>query len=207
MSELTDEQIDEMIESPDKIETVEHAREIIDILGQEIADIRAQIDVAEVEAAGQGGLSEPRYAWLQRAAYAKAMRIKSLDKVHKRERELRGLFAQVRLSRAEKKEANLLKQQRLMVEAQNRRESKKSLAEAKRAEQTAFAQMIKSKREASARFSFQNVFQVVAKERLGEEKYREIMAETKRRVPSRQENCAEPLAIESVPAPSQDIGR
>lgn len=197
MSSLSDDQIDEMIRDPLKIETHEQAEEIIDILEREIAGIAVQIDACGIEALARP-LSPDRQAWLQRASYAKAMRVNEKDKVHRRDRELRGMFAKVQLSRSEKKEANLLKQQRLMAEAQNRREEKRLKHEAAAAERSAFSQGMKLKAEIKARHSFQNVFQSVAKEMADEVLYARIMAETKARVGKIAPASTEPLPLDEA---------
>ena len=78
---LTDEDIDRFIDDPSLIESRELACDIIDTLDHEIANISAQVEVAEVKMRAGGDVDDD---WLHRATYAKAMRINQRDRIYRR---------------------------------------------------------------------------------------------------------------------------
>lgn len=121
---LTDDDVDRFIADPVLILTHEHALEVMAVLDGEIANIQAQIDAAQIESNAKP-LSPDRVRWVQRASYAAAMRRNDRHKIMQRDKELRGTknFGG-NPPDPSKKEANLLKQQRLADEVAIRRQAK-----------------------------------------------------------------------------------
>lgn len=121
---LTDDQITAYIDDPASIETHEIANEIIGCLHNEIAAIQAQIDATMIEA-NVRPLSEERQSWVKRASYAAAMKKQQLRSVHQRDKEIRGTKGPAVTEPKVSREEKALKQQRLLVEAETRRDAKK----------------------------------------------------------------------------------
>lgn len=138
-SDLTDDQVTPLIADPVRIETHDVALEVIGVLDAEIANIQTQIDAATIEANARP-LSPERQAWLRRASYAAAMRRNERHKVYQRDKEIRGTKPANGVKDPMKKEANLLKQQRLLAEAETRRLSKQLALANARAREMELAQ-------------------------------------------------------------------
>lgn len=172
---LTDDEIETLINRPDQIESREQGWEIIEIIDAEIANIDAQIAVAESE--GRiSPLSEDRRDWLRRAAYARAMKANERDRVYRRckyFRFMKGPDNQESTEAAKTKaEANRIKQERLKIEGEAKRLKRANEAETIRLEQMKIAQL---KREIKARQSLQHHFVQIAAEHLLQLTYDEIM--------------------------------
>lgn len=123
---ITDDELDRMISDPALILTHEQALEVLETLDDEIASIQAQIDAAQIESNAKP-MSPDRLRWLQRASYAAAMRRNERHRVMQRDKELRGTknFGG-HPKDPTKKEANIVKQQRLAVEVEIRRAAKQA---------------------------------------------------------------------------------
>lgn len=122
--ELTDDQITAYIEDPASILTHEVAISVYECLDNEIASIQTQIDAAMIEA-NLRPLSEERQAWAKRASFAAAVKRNQRHKVYQRDKELRGVKGKAFTEPKHSKEEKLLKQQRLLIEAETRRDAKK----------------------------------------------------------------------------------
>lgn len=127
--ELTEDQIDALIKDPATIPDHETALELMAILDHEMAGIQAQVDA---KAARYNGRPMPDIEedWLRRATYASAMRKSERHKIYMRDKELRGMKGPAQLGsdpelKANKAKANLIKQERLLAEADIRRIQKK----------------------------------------------------------------------------------
>ena len=123
---LTDDDVDRFIVDPALILTHEHALEVLAVLDDEIASIQAQIDAAQIESNAKP-LAPDRLRWVRRASYAAAMRRNDRHKIYQRDKELRGTknFGGNPPDHT-KKEANLIKQQRLADEAATRKLAKQN---------------------------------------------------------------------------------
>lgn len=120
---LSDEQITAFIADPATITTHEIALEVVACLDIEIADIQAQIDAAQIRYASVE-MPKDTENWIRRAAYAAAMRRNERHRVMQRDKEIRGTKGVAQTPPEDKRlkrEANLLKQQRLLEETQARR--------------------------------------------------------------------------------------
>jgi hypothetical protein len=123
---ISDDDIDRFIDDPALIQTHEQAIEVLDALDAEIANIQAQIDAAQIENNARP-LSPERQAWVRRASYAAVMRRNERHRVIQRDKELRGTKGpKGNPPDPFKKEANLLKQQRLAGEVEIRRIAKQA---------------------------------------------------------------------------------
>lgn len=125
---LSDEQVTAFINDPATIATHDEAVEVIDCLDAEIANIQSQVDMAVIEANARP-LNEDRQSWLRRATYACAMRRNERHRVMQRDKEIRGTKGSAGNSAADKsakREANLVKQQRLLEETTIRRIAKEN---------------------------------------------------------------------------------
>lgn len=123
---LTDDDVDRFIADPALITTHEQALEILETLDDEIANIQAQVDAAQIESNAKP-LSPDRLAWVQRASYACAMRRNMRHRVMQRDKELRGTKSWGGKPKdPDKKEANIVKQRRLAGEVEIRRLAKQS---------------------------------------------------------------------------------
>jgi hypothetical protein len=173
LSGLTDDQITAYIADPATIETHEIAREVIDCLDAEIAGIQAQVDAAMIEA-NIRPLSEDRQVWVKRASYAAAMRKNSRHRVYQRDKELRGLKGPATMEPKHSKEEKALKQQRLLVEAEARRDAKKLALQNTTLQ---IATISQQRREMDARRSFEHRFYMAATRLLAPEQVAAIKAE------------------------------
>lgn len=123
---LSDADLDRFIADPAMIQTHDQAVEVLDALDDEIADIQAKVDACQIEHSAKQMPPETQ-AWLRRASYAAAMRRNSRHRVMQRDKELRGTKSfGGNPQDPTKKEANLLKQQRLAGEVEIRRLAKQS---------------------------------------------------------------------------------
>jgi hypothetical protein len=124
VSDLSDEQISALIEDPLQIEDVVTAIHVLGVLDAEIASIDAQLDAASVEARARP-LPADREEWFRRASYAGAMRRREYHRVNQRYREIRGAkgLGQTPASEAKKLE-KAAKHQRLLAEAEDRKEKR-----------------------------------------------------------------------------------
>jgi hypothetical protein len=170
---LTDDQITAYIADPATIETHEIAREVIDCLDAEIANIQAQVDAAMVEA-NVRPLSEERQAWVKRASFAAAMRKNSRQRVYQRDKELRGFKGPATMEPKHSKEEKALKQQRLLVEAETRRDAKKLALQNTTLQ---IAKIAQQRRDLEAARSFEHRFYMAAKQLLSAEQIEAIKAE------------------------------
>ena len=127
---LTEEEITALIADPALISAHEIALEVLDCLDSEIANIQAQIDAAQIESNAKP-LSADRQAWIRRASYAAAMRRNERHRVMQRDKELRGTKMLASLPRKDP-EAQRIKQERLKMEAETRRDAKKLEVEKQR---------------------------------------------------------------------------
>jgi hypothetical protein len=137
--ELSDEQIMAMIADPATIPTHEIALEVMAVLDAEIANIQTQVDAATIEA-NIRPLAPNRMAWLKRASYAGAMRRNERQKIYQRDKELRGMKGRAFTEPKHSKEEKALKQQRLMIEAEDRRLKRQLAIEKERTRQMEIAQ-------------------------------------------------------------------
>lgn len=169
-AELTDEQITALIADPAKIETHEIALEIIGCLDAEIANIQVQIDAATIEA-NIRPLSAERQAWLRRASYAAAMRRQERHKVMQRDKEIRGTKGKAFTEPKRNKEEGLLKQQRLMAEAEARRDKRRAEVLALENQKASIAN---TRREMELKMSFNRRFHDAAERLLPKETYDQI---------------------------------
>jgi len=123
---LTDDDVDRFIADTALITAHEQALEILEMLDDEIASIQAQVDAAQIESNAKP-LSHDRLAWVQRASYACATRRNMRHRVMQRDKELRGTKSWGGKPKdPDKKEANLVKQQRLADEVAIRRAAKQA---------------------------------------------------------------------------------
>ena len=121
---LTDERITELIDDPTLIDSHEIVLEVLAVLDAEIASIQSQVDAAQIEANARP-LSEERQSWLRRACYAGAMRKQVRHRVMMRDKELRGTKGPAQtLGKKGSPEERLLKQKRLLLEAEARKENR-----------------------------------------------------------------------------------
>ena len=120
---LTDDEVTAYISDPATIPTHEAALYVLDTLDAEIAQIQSQIDAAQIRY-NNATIPAETEAWLRRAAYAGAMRRNERHRIIQRDKEIRGTKFQT-VPNVEKKQANLLKQERLKIEAETRREEKR----------------------------------------------------------------------------------
>lgn len=120
---LTDDQITALIDDPATILTHEIALYVIDTLDAEIAQIQSQIDATQIRY-NNATIPAETDAWLRRAAYARAMRRNARHRVMQRDKEIRGTKFQT-APNVEKKQANLLRQERLKTDAEMRRKEKR----------------------------------------------------------------------------------
>lgn len=169
---LTDEQVTAFIEDPATIESHEDALEVLAVLDAEIADIQVQVDAATIEA-NIRPLSEERQAWLRRASYAGAMRRNERHKVMQRDREIRRVKGAAQMEPRRSKEEKILRQQRLLVEAETRREQKRAEGLRQANLQT---ELSLKKRELDAARSLDRRFMGAAKRLLAPELYEQIAA-------------------------------
>lgn len=137
--DLTDEQITVLIEDPAKIDSHEVALEVVAVLDAEIANIQAQVDAAVIEA-NVRPLNPERQAWLRRATYAGAMRRNERHRVMQRDKELRGVKGRATTEPKHSKEEKRLKQERLLIEAQDRRLKRQLAVESERTKQMEIAE-------------------------------------------------------------------
>jgi len=166
---MTDDTLSELIGDPALIETHEIALEVLDTLDAEIAQIQTQIDAATIEA-NIRPLSSDRRAWLQRAAYACAMRRNERHRVIQRDKEIRGTkFNQPKKDPAE----GIAKQERLRVEAEVKRMTKAAEIERQKTMQLELEQ---ERRKLNERRTFNHNFQAVAKRLLPPSTYAEIVS-------------------------------
>lgn len=165
---LTDEQIDLYVDDPLTIESHEVAREIISILDGEIANIDAQIIVANVEAQARP-LPPERQDWLRRAAYAGAMRRNERHHVIQRDKFLTGTKNQG--TPPKDKEEKRLKHERLLSESTERRLKRQT--EILRLENERMA-LANAKRELAAKQTFEHHFARIAKGILSEDQFDKI---------------------------------
>ncbi len=121
--ELTDDQVTAFIADPATIPSHEIALAVAEVLEAEIASIQAQVDAAQIESNAKP-LSPDRRAWVQRASYAAAMRRNELRRILNRDKEIRGTKHWSDKNAPEIAQAKLLKQERLKIEAEDRRLSK-----------------------------------------------------------------------------------
>lgn len=140
---LSDDEITALIDDPAKIESHEVALEVVAVLDAEIANIQAQVDAAVIEA-NVRPLSPERQAWLRRATYAGAMRRNERHRVMQRDKELRGVKGNATTEPKHTKEEKRLKQERLLVEAQDRRLKRQLAVESERAKQMEIAERRRS---------------------------------------------------------------
>ncbi len=173
--ELSDDAVTSFISDPATIPTHEIALEILLVLENEIASIQAQVDAAVIES-NIRPLSEERMAWLHRATYAGVMRRNERHRVIQRDKEIRSIKNGSGTPRndPDKREANRLKQERLMAEAETRRIAKK-LAMQEAANKT--AKIAQQRRELAALRSHQCRFYESAKRILPEATFEAIKAE------------------------------
>ncbi len=165
---LSDDDIDRFISDPSLIGSHEQAMQVIDALDDEIANIHAQINAAQFEA-DLRPLSPDRLDWLKRASYAGAMKRNERHRVMQRDKEIRGIKLWGGTPKdPTKKEANLLKQQRLADEAASRKLTKQNEYLALQNEREALAQR---RREFQAQFDILRDALRRAKSRLEEEGY------------------------------------
>lgn len=114
---LTEDEVNGMINDPATIETHEQAIEIMDILNQEISSIQSQIDAAQIRSnAKPMDLDEEN--WLKRASFACSIRKREYHKVCQRDKEIRGTKGKAFTPPKHTPEEKILKQQRLLEEAQ-----------------------------------------------------------------------------------------
>lgn len=171
---LSEAEITALIADPTLIESHEIALEVLDCLDDEIANIQAQVDAAQIESNAKP-LSPDRMRWLQRAAYAGAMRRNERHRVIQRDKELRGTKARNTPKDPDKAASNLIKQHRLATEAETRRETKRIRAEELRVQQMALAN---AKYEMKMKMDSAHRFREVAKRLLPAELYDRIVTET-----------------------------
>lgn len=157
---LADSQILAYIKNPHTIETAEQCSEVIEALDRSIAHMEAQ------DASYQVGDIRRDDGWFKRMRYALAMRRNEKRRIERRSREIRGVEteAQLTLKTRETDAARLLKEQRLLVDAEARR--------AKRLGQAAAAQILAT--ETSYRNRLARRFMDTAREILPEEVFRDI---------------------------------
>lgn len=156
------------IDDPAKIDTHELALNVVEVLEREIASIQAQIDAAQIEA-NIRPLSDARINWVKRASYAVSMRRQELHRVMQRDKELRGTKNYGGKPRdPDKKEANLIKQQRLADEVAIRRAAKQ--AEVLKLQNAQHALALK-RREFSARQAYERRFVEAAKQYLPSDQF------------------------------------
>lgn len=118
--DLSDGEISDLIEDPAKIQDHATAIVVIETLESEIAAIQAQLDLAVVRASLRP-MSPAAEAWFRRASYAGSLRRRELHRVIQRDRELRGTKGSAVTPPKRDKEAGRIKQERLLLEAQNRK--------------------------------------------------------------------------------------
>lgn len=168
LDDMSDDEITALISDPAKIETHEMALEVLGVLEAEIADIQSQVDAAVIES-NIRPLSEDRQAWLRRATYAGAMRRNERHRVMQRDKEIRG--TKIRQNPPKDPETGRLKQERLKLEAEARRDSRK-LELTKANNRT--MEIAQQRRELASRQAFQWEFHNRAKEMLSAEDYKRI---------------------------------
>lgn len=115
---------EDLIADPALIDTHELALEIISYLENEISNIESQIKTAETIKA----FRDP--VWLKRATYAMCLKRHKLTRVYNRDKEIRQVLRATQLQHEEeikllKKRAEVVRQERLLVEAENIRTQKK----------------------------------------------------------------------------------
>lgn len=114
----------EFIQNPAAIDTHELALEVMEAINQSIASIDAQLDASAI-LAGNRKLRNEEEDWVRRACFALAMKKRDYHKVFQRDRELRGTKGKAQTeANKDKYAANLLKQERLKAEAEERRVTK-----------------------------------------------------------------------------------
>jgi hypothetical protein len=130
--DLTDEEFERRLDDPSLIETHDEALGIIREVMANIASIDMQIEVyrGEVEISGHDTVSPDRHAWYRKALFARAFRRQEIDRVYKRDKELRGVT--VSASSAKDRKEGAAKQQRLQAEAEERRVAQQLKAETHR---------------------------------------------------------------------------
>lgn len=166
---LDDDQLLDLADDPKAIESREIAAEVIDCLDHKIAGIQAQLDLALIEAAGQP-LSVDRQDWVRRASYAKSMAINSRHRVIARDKTLARDKGK-HVPDPAKAETQKLKQERLMLEAEARREAKGAKAEQLRTEQM---RMSEGRREREAEQRYERRFVAAARTILPPDIFNEI---------------------------------
>lgn len=172
---LSDDQVTAYIADPATIENHEQALEVIETLDAEIASIQAQIDAAAIEN-NAVQLSPGRQGWLRRAAYAAAMRRNDRHRVMQRDKEIRGTKGNGLTPPKRTPEERLLKQQRLMEEAQARRVAKQADVLKRQAQ---LEDIALRRRELKASMSFSCLFVQEAQRRLPVEEFQAISAAVK----------------------------
>lgn len=195
---LTDDEITAFIEDPAKIETHEVALEVIAVLDAEIANIQVQVDAAMIEA-NIRPLSDERQAWLRRASYAGAMRRNERHRVMQRDREIRRVKGVAQMEPRRSKEEKLLRQQRLLVEGEARREQKR--AEGLR-QSNLQSELSLKRKELDAARSFERRFLATAKRLLQPDVYSWIEDEASGRPPATSADIAAELGCETEPVPT-----
>lgn len=170
---LSDDDVTRFIADPALITTHEQALEIIEVLDSEIANIQAQIDAAQIESNAKP-LSPERAAWLRRASYAAAIRRNERHRIFQRDKELRGTknFGG-NPPDPTKKEANLLKQQRLTTEAETRKLARQNEHQRLQNEREAIAQKRRELQDEQAK-RFERRFVEAARQHLPAEQFEEI---------------------------------
>lgn len=172
--DLTDDEITAFIADPATIPTHEIALEVIGCLDEEIANIQTQIDAAMIES-NMRPLSEERQAWARRASYAAAMRRNERHRVMQRDKEIRGTKGKPGQKDPNKAEAGKLKQERLKLEAETRRDAKKlAILEAN----NRAAAIAQQRRELAATLNFAHRFYKVAQAVLPPEQLAELQSAT-----------------------------
>lgn len=155
-------------------------------IGEELergaANIVGQIDAFRIEMSARlGEMPEDRLAWCRRASFALSLRRQEIERVRKRERELRGVYRDSMVAAAEGTKRAELREGRLIIEAE--------AVKARKA-----ASMAESERQILAmtmRKTFERVFIQVAREALSKEQFWEIWQAARERAP----------AIPEVPLP------
>lgn len=121
---LSDEEFERKLDDPSLIETHEEAHGIIREVMENVANIDMQIEVyrGEVAISGEDAVSPDRHAWYRRALYARMFRTREIDRVYKRDKELRGIVVQA--TQVKDRSDRVAKQVRLQAEAEERRAAK-----------------------------------------------------------------------------------
>lgn len=114
---LADPRVLECIKNPHILETADQCAQVIEALDRSIAHMEAQ------DAAYQAGDARRDAAWYKRLCYALSMRRNEKRRIERRSKEIRGIETQQQATKrtADADEARLLKEKRLVTDAETRK--------------------------------------------------------------------------------------